>query len=857
MGSAVDSNNITRELTRYRDAGWGGVHIIAIYGAKGWEDKFISYLSPQWMTMLNHTVSEAKRLGLGVDTTTGSGWCFGGPTVSDQDANATAIVKKMGIDEALKTRFDPTTIQALVAFSTNAEPKDITKKIGPDGKLNWEAGNGNWQLYSVSQKPSGQKVKRASVGGQGHMLNLIYSSAMNRYLEWFENAFAKYSGLKPRAMYHDSYEYKSDWAPDFFNQFERRRGYRLEYEIPSLFGKEENDRVARVKCDYRETISDIMVEESLPAWVNWSHQKGMITRNEAHGSPGNLLDLYATADIPETEMFYKDRNRLVSLCASSAAHVSGKKLVACETGTWLKEHFTETLADMKYLLDDLFLSGVNHIFYHGTCYSPDQASWPGWLFYASYEMNPRNSVWRDVPVLNAYASRCQSVLQSGRPDNEILLYWPIHERWQQSKGLAQGFTVHARDWLEDQPFGKTAEHLWNRGFGFDYVSDRQLVSATGSNNSIHTTGGTYKIVLVPSARLIPLKTLETLLTLAESGANIIFEKQLPVDVPGWGNLELRQQQFKKLISNLKFSDVKGGVKQCRIGKGCFWVGEVEQALFLAGVGRETLVDNPGLMFIRRSFEGGHHYFIAHRGEKEFSGWITLSQPCQSCVIMDPMTGITGVMSLRKTDSGQSQVFIKLRAGESIILRTISNQSLTPSWSYEVPAGARMPITGQWKVEFLQGGPAIPPPANISELTSWTEFGGAEAQAFAGTARYTISFDAPLGMNSGWLDLGEVCQSARIRCNGKEMGAVIIPPFAVKVDSLKPKGNLLEVEVTSVAANRIRDLDRRKVVWKNFYDINFVNLNYKPFDASQWPITPAGLLGPVTLSPIQTLNSTKR
>ena len=44
----------------------------------------------------------------------------------------------------------------------------------------------------------------------------------------------------------------------------------------------------------------------------------------------------------------------------------------------------------------MFLSGINHIFYHGNCYSPDAAGWPGWVFYASTEMNPRNSIWHDV-----------------------------------------------------------------------------------------------------------------------------------------------------------------------------------------------------------------------------------------------------------------------------------------------------------------------------------------------------------------------------------------------------------------------------------------------------------------------------
>ena len=84
-------------------------------------------------------------------------------------------------------------------------------------------------------------------------------------------------------------------------------------------------------------------------------------------------------------------------------------------------------------------------------------------------------------------------------------------------------------------------------------------------------------------------------------------------------------------------------------------------------------------------------------------------------------------------------------------------------------------------------------------------------------------------------------------NGKDYGTVITPPFRVMVDNLKPAGNVLEVEVTSVAANRVRDLDRRGVQWKVFKDINIVNVNYRPFDASNWPLTDCGLLGPVTLT----------
>ena len=40
----------------------------------------------RWVSMLEHTLAEAKRLGLGVDMANGTGWPFGGPNVGDADA---------------------------------------------------------------------------------------------------------------------------------------------------------------------------------------------------------------------------------------------------------------------------------------------------------------------------------------------------------------------------------------------------------------------------------------------------------------------------------------------------------------------------------------------------------------------------------------------------------------------------------------------------------------------------------------------------------------------------------------------------------------------------------------------------
>src|SRR5512138_3871878 len=51
MGSAVDSANLTYNMELYQKAGIGGLEITPIYGVKGFENKFIDFLSPHWMEM--------------------------------------------------------------------------------------------------------------------------------------------------------------------------------------------------------------------------------------------------------------------------------------------------------------------------------------------------------------------------------------------------------------------------------------------------------------------------------------------------------------------------------------------------------------------------------------------------------------------------------------------------------------------------------------------------------------------------------------------------------------------------------------------------------------------------------------
>lgn len=854
LGSAVDPENLQRELQRYRDAGMGGVHIIPIYGAKGYEARYIEYLSPKWMEMLACAVTEAERRGLGVDMTTGTGWCFGGPNVPPELATQRAQFKVYEVAAGQNLPpLDRTGLLALAARDSAGRQVDLMPHVRADGNVDWRAAGGGWKVRALSARPTGQKVKRAAPGGEGFMLNPFYGAAIRSYLTRFTDAFAAYPGPLPRSMYHDSFEYQVDWSPDLLAEFEKRRGYRLQDELPALFGQADEDRAARVKGDYRETVSDLLVENFTPAWVAWCRERGILTRNQAHGSPGNLLDLYAQADIPETEMFSHDREILVSKFASSAAHVVGRQLVASETGTWLAEHFTETLGDVKQLVDELFSAGVNHVIYHGCCYSPDDAPWPGWLFYASTEMNPRNSIWRDAPALNAYIARCQSILQAGRPDNDILLVWPLHDLWHDPAGTTQNLTVHKRDWLVKQSLGDTARRLWNRGYSFDYVSDRQVSVAQTKDDRVAVPGGSYRVIAVPPCTHMPVATLKRLFELAEAGATVIFHQRLPKDVPGLAQLDQRRATLRECLSSVSFSGMADGpVQRARIGSGEILVGDLDAALAAAGVQRETLVDDSGLLFIRRATGWGRDYFLANHSDQPLDRWIALAAHADTIALLDPMTGRIGIGACRPGEAGGSQVYLQLQPGESVIVRTLPNSISGPKWVYRRAAGDLVELAGAWNVKFLQGGPELPEEFQTSKLASWTGREDAALQRFAGTALYSLVFDAPAADERCFLNLGKVCQSARVRVNGREYGTLVAPPFRVLVDGLRSQGNTLEAEVTNVSANRIRDLDRRRIPWKVFHDINFVNLDYRPFDAADWPMYESGLLGPVTLTKAETL-----
>jgi hypothetical protein len=276
--------------------------------------------------------------------------------------------------------------------------------------------------------------------------------------------------------------------------------------------------------------------------------------------------------------------------------------------------------------------------------------------------------------------------------------------------------------------------------------------------------------------------------------------------------------------------------------------DLDGALAALGIRRERLVDLPGLIFIRRRHASGRHYVVANQGKEAVDEWLPLAVGAGSALLMDPMSGRTGLAQMRGT--APCEIRLQLPAGGSCVLRTFDDPlSDAPAWPYAEPCGPAQELEGRWQVDFLSGGPDLPPSFQTEQLASWTESSEA-AERFAGTARYRLAFDAPARAEAWQLDLGEVHASARVRLNGRDAATLIGPSFTTTLPHVQPAGNVLEVEVTNLAANRIRDLDRRGVAWRIFDDINFVSRQYGPFDATDWPVLPSGLLGPVRLVPLK-------
>ena len=847
LGSAVDKENLRWTMEEYANHGIGALEITPIYGVQGNQANNIPYLSDKWMEMLREVQKNGQQLGIEVDMATGTGWPFGGPWVPLEESASKAIfvdtffVGKNVINLPLKVAAKDEKYSKLnkVMAYWQGHPYDVTQYV-KDGQLTWspedmlksqmksadgktlkkvlklrlkELESAHWQVVALYVRYGVMKVKRAAPGGEGLVIDHFDRKAVANYLAHIEAAFERTHTPYPHTFFNDSYEVAdATWTPTLLEEFEKRRGYKLQNFFPLL---EEGD--AKIVSDYRETLGDLLLENFTQQWTAWAHRHGAITRNQAHGSPANLIDCYAAVDIPEIEGFglsefgikglrtdpgktrKNDSDFSMLKYAPSAAHICGKSYTSSETFTWLTEHFRTSLSQLKPDIDLMFCAGVNHMFFHGTCYSPKDDPWPGWKFYASIDMSPTNSIWRDAPYFMQYVERCQSFLQWGEPDNDFLVYLPIRDMWQKNtRKLLMQFSIHAMGKLAPE-FIQSILAIDRAGFDCDYISDRLLLSTFFRNGMLQTAAGTrYKAIVIPECKMMPDNVRQHIERLKAQGAKIIY--------------------------GTKAADLTAAAKP------------------------EAMKQECGLKAIRRKNPTGYHYFIANLSPNDISDRLPLAVNFKDAIWFNPLNG---EITPAKFDS--DGIEINLRSGESMILQTYHDvQSNKPA----VPVNDcqhdnDIVLEGPWTLSFTEESPKVGQTFNLQRLQTWETLDNDSARITMGTGVYTTKFKLSkksLGDAKHWkIDLGDVRESARVYINGQFIGCAWSVPFVLDCkQSLKVGLNEIRIEVTNLPANRIADLDRRSIPWRKMEEINVVDINYKKTTYDQWEPVPSGLRSEVKL-----------
>ncbi len=449
-----------------------------------------------------------------------------------------------------------------------------------------------------------------------------------------------------------------------------------------------------------------------------------------------------------------------------------------------------------------------------------------------------------MPAFSKYIERCQSFLQWGEADNDVMVYLPYYDMIYEQSGTITLFDIHSMDKRAPR-FIKTVQTIIQNGYDVDYVSDRYLMKDEVTSR--------YATIIVPDVRFMPTATLKRLLEIAEKGGQIMFVNSFPQSVPGYGR-EKAQEEFSALLIRMqqKVSFSPDQATRTKWGKGTIITSpDYNDGFRFSQARKEPMRITEGLSCIRRSNPEGYHYFISNLQGKDVDAYVELGIRAKDIVLYNPMNGQSG---LAKRDK-KGRLWLQLKSGESIIVRTYTKGLRAAGrharkYRYYNTESQSTTLT-DWTLSFRESAPVrIDKTYTLSgSVKPWTALGDSLLNTTMATGVYRTRFSLPSkeSENAYILELGDVRETARVHVNDIEIGMLFSVPFRLDItDHLHTGSNTIEVEVSNLPANRIAQLDRAGVGWRRFKDINVVDLNYKGVLYSSWQTVPSGLNSDVKL-----------
>jgi hypothetical protein len=825
FGGAVTREELARELKGMKEQGLAGVEIQSVYDAlpSVVSHKPVVYASAEWADRVAMCIEEAAKLGMKVDLTPGSGWPYAGPWVDNEHAGQMLESQTITVEGPAKRTENFQTHGPVIAVTmrrTDNEPAQVV--------TNWQNGfvvpEGKWLVTCFWAKLGGVgQHKRANPRDQGPVLDHLSAKAMdfhlNHCVQPVLDRVGNLAGNTFEALFIDSWELgKPTWTTDFLDQFRKRRGYDLIPYLHLLSGS--GDGIgSQIRWDYDQTLRDLIVDNCYGELTHWSHLHGLKSRAQAHGSPSDWEDAYGAADIPEFEMNFKAPSQDAPIgadLARAAAHVYGRPIVSCESFTWLTEHWRATMHDLREQADAIFACGANQLVLHGYSYSPPEAGFPGWDFYASCEIDHNNPFWPYFRVLADYLSRNCLLLRAGRPVCDVAVYG--------TREFPQGPSLLS-DRLTDRILRQSAQ-----------IDGDRLVAGFGR----------YRVLILDAA-IVPLETIEKIQAFVENGLTVVA-LQLPSEVPTFKDHDAQTAKLRQLVTTL-FPEQPGVVPR-KTGRGAtYWAGRDNLASIFQSLGIEPQLNSNEPLRVRWLQRQGDDYdlFLLHNASSDNLVHQIFSFRAHGCLeIWNAHTGKVEPVPYR-LEGNRAEANIEIGPKESRLVVIRRDKPATGLAAIPHPAAtAIMNIDGKWRVTFQHIDGRKPIERSFTKLIDWTEI--PDLEHFSGRAFYRTQFSLPsVPQGKVLLDLGKVCDVASVAINGKQAGTVFEPPFQVDVTGLAHLGeNKLLVSVANRAENAIADAAatwKGPGKWPGYF---FVNRDYKQYDPSRAQVHPSGLLGPVRL-----------
>jgi alpha-L-rhamnosidase len=782
FGPQVTDEELGRELQTMKDSGIGGVEIQPVYpvalddAANGLKTE--PFLSDAFLAHLRFATDRAAALGLRFDLTLGSGWPYGGPTVSIDHAAGRLRIERVPIPPQASrialphvgagetfiageivapgawTRLDPTAPVALSGASL-----DVAADMRPR------------ELVVFISSRTGQMVKRAAVGAEGFVLDHYDADATSGYLSSVgARLLSAFGSTKPFAIFCDSLEvYESDWTSTFPAEFERRRGYDIRSHLLEL-ASGEGSKAADVRHDWGQTLTELVDEHFIAPLEQWTAAHGAKLRAQVYGTPPASTSSATLVDLPEGEGA-DWRGLSATRWAASASHVKGVAVTSAETWTWLHSPaFAATPLDMKAEADRQFLQGANQLVGHGWPYSPPAAGSPGWRFYAAAALSDKNPWWIVMPDVARALQRTSALLRQGSPVVDVALYLPVDDAW---ADFSPG-NVDLIEGLRKRVGPDVIPSILDAGFSFDVVDPKSLANAqVGRDLSRATdaclTVGTarYRAVVLPDVGRIP-EGVQQIVDAFEKAGGVIVRSQRP-----------GQALAAHLTPDVLFQDPAIGLVHRRVGTVDFY--------FVANT--SNLFKIPTV-----------HFSGASTG---VAWWDPVSGRRVTLPVSRTSTGTEFSLGLPAYGSGFLVVdaSIKSRSERGVVgsslgvpyremrfwlddENTARKVALPHSWS-AMPEYVHRSGIGHY--EFEVGGPAD------ARSHAWLDFDDSTPIPETNPARN--------GMRA-WLD-APVRDVAVVYVNGIRAGAAWCPPYQVPLGTLLHRGvNTIRIDVANTAMNEM-------------------------------------------------------